>query len=128
MAHVAAAAVLAGTLLLGFAAGEALGRGGAAWWVEDLRRTVSMAVPGLVLLPAYRRVSFRRRDVLFFALVPFWGWVIAWKVGYRLAALPYRDRVPRSEEYPFCRRVPGTSYHVVVDEASTPETPAPRPA
>ncbi|HEX6247338.1 MAG TPA: hypothetical protein VFZ64_05655 [Nocardioidaceae bacterium] len=50
-----------------------------------------------------------------------------WKVGFGLAALPYRDWEPRPEDYPSCRRVPGTPYHVVVDEPSTPEVTSAQP-
>ncbi|HSE08271.1 MAG TPA: hypothetical protein VLB29_06370 [Nocardioidaceae bacterium] len=85
----------------------------AQWLLEDSLTLLGSALPGILLLPAYRRVSFRRRDVLFFALLPLWGFVIAWKVGFRLTSLPYRDWSPRLEEYPRTRWVPGSAFHVV---------------
>jgi hypothetical protein len=84
------------------------------WYVEDAR-SLFLVVPGLLLLPVYRRVSFRRRDALFFLLVPAWGLVIAWKAGFRLTSLPYRDWPPRPDERPLSRSIPRTSYHVVLD-------------
>lgn len=86
----------------------------ATWFVEDSLVLLGSALPGILLLPFYRRVSFRRRDVLFFALLPLWGFVIAWKVGFRLTSLPYRDWPPRPDEYPRTRWIPNSTFHVVV--------------
>ncbi len=94
----------------------------------DSVHLLAMGLPGLLLLPAYRRVSFRKRDALFFLLQPIWGLVIVWKVGFRLTSLPYRDWPPRPDEYARCRSIPGTSYHVVLPEAVSPDVDAPSPA
>lgn len=82
-------------------------------FVSDLVEVTSVALPGVLLLPAYRRVGFRKRDCVFFLLLPVWGYVITWKAGFRLTSLPYRDWPPRPDEDPRCRRIHGSPYHVV---------------
>jgi hypothetical protein len=53
------------------------------------------------------RVSYRRRDWLVILAVPIWQWVLAFRVGYRLAFLPYRDWQPRPDEVVHARRIRG---------------------
>lgn len=84
------------------------------WFVAETVDLLASGLPGVLLLPAYRRVGFRQRDALFFLLLPFWGLVIAWKVGFRLTSLPYRDWPPRPEEDARTHIVPGTPFHVVL--------------
>ena len=84
------------------------------WFVAETVDLLASGLPGVLLLPAYHRVGFRRRDVLFFLLLPFWGFVIAWKVGFRLTSLPYRDWPPRPDESAPARIVPGTPFHVML--------------
>ena len=84
------------------------------WFVADTVDLVASGLAGVLLLPAYYRVSFRKRDVLFFLLLPFWGIVIAWKVGFRLASLPYRDWPPRPDEDARTQIVPGTAFYVLL--------------
>lgn len=84
------------------------------WFVAETVDLLASGLPGVLLLPAYRRVGFRQRDVLFFLLLPFWGFVIAWKVGFRLTALPYRDWPPRPDEDARTQIVPSTPFHVVL--------------
>lgn len=91
-----------------------LGLSESRWFVAETVDLLASGIPGVLLLPAYRRVSFRKRDLLFFLLLPFWGIVIAWKVGFRLASLPYRDWPPRPEEEARTQIVPGTTFHVVL--------------
>jgi hypothetical protein len=86
----------------------------ARWFVADTVDLLAGGLPGVLLLPAYRRVSFRKRDVLFFLLLPFWGLVIAWKVGFRLTSLPYRDWPPRPDQEARTHIVPGTPFHVAL--------------
>jgi hypothetical protein len=52
----------------------------------------------LVFAPFLPAVSFRRRDFALL-LVPFYGFGYAWRFGYRLASLPYRDWPLRPDEY-----------------------------
>ena len=125
LCHVAAATFVAVTVVVGYG-GRDLAR--TSWlgeWLEegpasDLLEAMPMTLVGVLLLPAFGRVSFRKRDWLFFFLVPLWGLVIAWKVGFRLTSLPYRDWPPRPDEVDRARRVPGTMYHVVLPEPSAP--------
>lgn len=101
----------------------------APWFVAESVDLLASGLPGVLLLPAYRRVDYRRRDVLFFLLLPFWGLVIAWKVGFRLTSLPYRDWPPRPDEDARTRIVPGTPFHVVLpagDPGQQGESPTDR--
>ncbi len=63
-------------------------------WVD----VVNFGAPALLFLPLLPLVSYRRRDVLIMAIVPFWNAVLAAKVGWRLANLPARDWRPRPGE------------------------------
>lgn len=125
LCHVAAATLVVVTVVVGNG-GRSLAR--TSWLGErleegpagDLLAAMPMALVGVLLLPAFRRVSFRKRDWLFFLLLPLWGLVIVWKVGFRLTSLPYRDWPPRPDEDDCARRVPGTMYHVVLPEPSAP--------
>jgi hypothetical protein len=45
-----------------------------------------------------KKVSYRSVDVLLLLFVPIWPFVVAWRVGWRLAFLPYRDWQPRPDE------------------------------
>jgi hypothetical protein len=49
-------------------------------------------------LTAWHGPQYRRRDSLLMALFPFMNFVLAAKVGWRLANLPSRDWRPRPDE------------------------------
>ncbi|WP_211244293.1 hypothetical protein [Actinospica robiniae] len=51
----------------------------------------------LLFASALPHVSYRKRDFLLL-LIPFWGFAYAWRFGWRLALLPYRDWRPREGE------------------------------
>jgi hypothetical protein len=79
--------------------------GGSSSYVLDPHRLEVLV--GLLLLPAMRWVSYRKRDVLIIVLVPVWGALIAGLVVYRLLALPRRTWPPRPDELPRVARIPG---------------------
>jgi hypothetical protein len=64
------------------------------WWVD----LVNFSIPALVFVPLLPLVSYRRRDWLIMAIIPFWNAALAAKVGWRLANLPARDWRPRPDE------------------------------
>jgi hypothetical protein len=72
-----------------------------------LWRVAASIVGSLVFLPVLPLVSYRRRDILILALVPFWQLAVAWTVGYRAAYLPLRDWDPRPDERLRVHRVRG---------------------
>lgn len=79
--------------------------GGSAYYSLDPHRLDILV--GLLLLPAMRHVSYRKRDVLIITLVPIWGALIAGLIVYRLLALPRRSWPPRPDELPRIARIPG---------------------
>jgi hypothetical protein len=116
VSHVAALLFLAAGLAIDFSGYELAYRLRLDGLPERLAVLGAHGLPGALLLPLFRKVGYRKRDVLFFPLIPIWGSFIAWKVGFRLASLPYRDWPPRRDEYDRCRRLPGSTYHVIVPE------------
>lgn len=90
---------------------------------EDAPR-FSISWPGATLTALIGAVFLRRvgMPLWYFLgfLFPPLGLVLSWKIGHRLAQLPYRDWRPKRADYPLCRRVPGTPYYVVL----TPEEAA----
>lgn len=71
---------------------------------------LATAVLALLTLPL---VSYRRIDFLIIAFVPVWGWIVTWRLGWRLALLPWRDWQPRYDEVPYTRYVPGTELYML---------------
>jgi len=71
------------------------------------------ALVSVLFLPVLRLVSYRRRDVLVLALVPFWQLAVAWTVGYRAAYLPQRDWAPRPDERLRVHRLRGGRHWVL---------------
>ena len=71
-----------------------------------------------ICVSALPHVGYRRRDWALVLLVPFWGLVVAWRLGWRAAALPYRDWGPRDDELPRVRILPGTGMYVLAAEGA----------
>ena len=53
----------------------------------------------LLFVPVLPHISFRKRDFLLL-LMPYYGFVYAWRFGWRAALLPDRDWAPREDEMP----------------------------
>ena len=67
---------------------------------------------------ALPHVGYRRRDWALVLLVPFWGLVVAWRLGWRAASLPYRDWRPRDDELPRVHVLPGIGMYVLAPEGA----------
>jgi hypothetical protein len=78
-----------------------------------LWRLAVNALVSVFFLPVLRLVSYRRRDILVLALVPFWQLAVAWTVGYRAAYLPLRDWAPRPDERLRVHRIRGGQHWVL---------------
>ena len=63
-------------------------------------RDLGLVLSGLLFIPVLPLVSYRKRDWLFISFVPFYGFVVAARVGWRLVNLPTRDWPPRPGEVP----------------------------
>jgi hypothetical protein len=68
------------------------------WFVVMGKQELGTLIGGLVFVPLLPLVSYRRRDWLFISFVPFWGFVVASRVGWRLANLPTKDWPLRPDE------------------------------
>ena len=66
--------------------------------VMSIGQGVYLILSGLIFLPFLSKVSYRHVDILFLIFVPIWCFVVAWRVGWRLAFLPYRDWEARPDE------------------------------
>lgn len=77
----------------------------------DLGHGLAFAVTALLCAVLLPHVSYRRRDWLFIAFVPIWNIVVACRLGWRLALLPYRDWPPRPDERGRVRAIPGTELY-----------------
>ena len=68
------------------------------WFVVIRGQELGTLIGGLLFVPLLPLVSYRRRDWLFIAFVPIWGFVVAARVGWRIANLPTRDWPLRPDE------------------------------
>ena len=68
------------------------------WFVVMGGQELGTLIGGLLFVPLLPLVSYRRRDWLFISFVPFWGFVVAARVGWRLANLPAKDWPLRADE------------------------------
>ncbi len=64
------------------------------WFVVIRGQELGTLIGGLLFVPLLPLVSYRRRDWLFIAFVPIWGFVVAARVGWRIANLPTRLAAP----------------------------------
>ena len=69
-----------------------------AWFVAVGGNEAGLLVAGAIFVPLLPLVSYRRRDWLFISFVPIWGFVVAARVGWRIANLPNRDWPRRPDE------------------------------
>lgn len=82
----------------------------------DLAHLAINELPLLLALPVMRRVGMTPFFWLLGVMViPFGGAVLAWKVAFRLVALPYRDWMPRVVDAPRIRNVRRHRAYVLVD-------------
>ena len=61
---------------------------------------LGLLICGLLFIPLLPLVSYRRRDWLLISFVPFYGYVVAARVGWRLVNLPAKDWPLRPDEVP----------------------------
>lgn len=66
-----------------------------------------------VWLPLLRRADFQWHWVAWLTLFPIACPIIFWKIGFRLARMPYRDWRPSAPSKPTARMIPGTRLHVL---------------
>jgi hypothetical protein len=73
----------------------------------------TLAAPWVLLSPLLFRVGFDWDKVVLLAVFLFAAPILGWRVGFRLARIPYRDWRPSGPQRPSVRPMPGTGFHVL---------------
>jgi hypothetical protein len=85
-------------------------------WESGLLMVSSACLCWVPLAPFLQRVGLTWPYAFWMTVIPFVVPVVAWKVGFRLAAIPHRDWRPGSHQIGYVHPIPDTGFHVTTQD------------